>query len=60
MKVYECDVCGFFYTVGMSDDLTDKEKAELDKCPCGATMREIKFSINCRPTPPGMPGEESS
>ena len=45
-----CDKCGFFMSVGLSDDLTAEERTEVMECPCGATMREVDFDDKYIPT----------
>lgn len=39
----KCPKCGFFFCVDFPDDITEEEKAELSKCPCGAMMEEVEF-----------------
>jgi hypothetical protein len=46
----KCPVCGFFYSVGLPDDLTEEERKIAFECPCGATMEEVEFDLKYIPT----------
>jgi len=44
-----CPDCGFFFSVGLPDDITDEERAMVYSCPCGGTMQEVPFSMEYVP-----------
>lgn len=43
MVSLKCPECGFFFCVDFPDDISEEEKKELYKCPCGADMEEVPF-----------------
>lgn len=38
----KCPVCGFSFGVVFPDDITEKEKAEIMECPCGAMCEKTE------------------
>lgn len=45
----KCPKCGFFFSIGFPDDITEEEREEIFSCPCGSTMEEVKFSSDYIP-----------
>lgn len=41
----KCPKCGFFFSVGLPDDITAEEEKEARTCPCGEMMVEVPFSL---------------
>lgn len=53
----KCPDCGFFFSIGFPDNITDEERREIFSCPCGATMEEVPFGMEYIPV--FEAGEES-
>lgn len=49
MVSLKCPECGFFFSVDFPDDISEEEKTELYKCPCGANMEEVPFDVKYIP-----------
>lgn len=39
----KCPSCGFEFGVFFADGITEEEKIELKRCPCGTMCEEIEF-----------------
>lgn len=42
----KCPKCGFFFSVGLPDDITAEEEKKAKMCPCGEMMVEVPFSLD--------------
>lgn len=52
----KCPKCGFFFSVGLPDDITEEERKEALTCPCGAMMEEVEFNLDYIPAIGGAGG----
>ena len=51
IKSFQCKQCGFFFSLAADfKNMSEEEKAEISKCPCGARMEEVEFSEDMIPT----------
>ena len=46
----KCPKCGFFFSVSLPEDISEKDREEAFTCPCGAMMEEVPLSKNYIPT----------
>ena len=52
----KCPKCGFFFSVGLPDDITEEERKEAITCPCGVMMEEVEFNLDYIPVIGGAGG----
>ena len=48
----KCPSCGFEFGVFFADGITEEEKIELKRCPCGTMCEEIEFFGRGKSEPP--------